>query len=49
MNLDICLLTHSDVSRISDVSVSSYLRSSPIAPGANRNDMGNDVFLGGVK
>ncbi|KAM0790286.1 Serine/threonine protein kinase, AGC [Microbotryomycetes sp. NB124-2] len=40
---------HFDVSRISDVSVSSYLRSSPIAPGRSRNDMGNDVFLGGVK
>lgn len=41
--------TNSDVSRISDISISSYLRTTPIVPGANRNDMGNDLFLGGVK
>ncbi|ORY73875.1 kinase-like domain-containing protein [Leucosporidium creatinivorum] len=40
---------HFDVSRISDISISSYLRTTPIVPGANRNDMGNDLFLGGVK
>ena len=39
----------SDVSRISDVSISAYLRTSPIVPGQNRNDMGNDLFLGGIK
>lgn len=44
-----CLATDSDVSRISDISISSYLRTTPIVPGANRNDMGNDLFLGGVK
>ncbi|GAA5918735.1 hypothetical protein JCM1841_006269 [Sporobolomyces salmonicolor] len=40
---------HFDVSRISDVSISAYLRTSPLVPGQNRNDMGNDLFLGGVK
>lgn len=46
---------HFDVSRISDISISSYLRTST-GGGAeggemkgNRNDMGNDLFLGGVK
>jgi len=37
------------VSRISDVSISAYLRTSPLVAGQNRNDMGNDLFLGGVK
>ncbi|KAL8280467.1 hypothetical protein RQP46_007115 [Phenoliferia psychrophenolica] len=40
---------HFDVSRVSDVSISAYLRTSPIVPGQNRNDMGNDLFLGGIK
>lgn len=40
---------NSDVSRVSDVSISAYLRTSPIVPGQNRNDMGNDLFLGGIK
>lgn len=40
---------HFDVSRISDVTISAYLRTSPIVPGQNRNDMGNDLFLGGLQ
>ncbi|GAA5957792.1 hypothetical protein JCM3765_003767 [Sporobolomyces pararoseus] len=40
---------HFDVSRVSDVSISAYLRTSPFVPGQSRNDMGNDLFLGGVK
>lgn len=39
----------SDVSRVSDVSVSAYLRTAPSVSGQNRNDMGNDLFLGAVK
>lgn len=40
---------HFDVSRVSDVSISAYLRTAPIVPGQNRNDMGNDLFLGGLQ
>jgi len=43
------IVTYSDVSRVSDVSISAYLRTSPLVPGQSRNDMGNDLFLGGVK
>jgi serum/glucocorticoid-regulated kinase 2 len=39
----------SDVSRASEITVSAYLRTSQTAPGHGRNDMGNDLFLGGVK
>lgn len=39
----------SDVSRISDVTITSYLRTSPLVPGQNRNDMGNDLLLAAVK
>ncbi|SCV73827.1 BQ2448_6257 [Microbotryum intermedium] len=37
-----------DVSRVSDVTISAYLRTAPVAAGGNRNDMGNDLFLGGI-
>ncbi|BGP18340.1 Serine/threonine-protein kinase [Rhodosporidiobolus nylandii] len=40
---------HFDVSRISDVSISAYLRTAPLVPGQNRGDMGNDLFLSGLK
>ncbi|GAA6014338.1 hypothetical protein JCM10207_005424 [Rhodosporidiobolus poonsookiae] len=40
---------HFDVSRISDVSISAYLRTAPLVPGQSRGDMGNDLFLSGVK
>ncbi|GAA5862312.1 hypothetical protein JCM8547_007598 [Rhodosporidiobolus lusitaniae] len=40
---------HFDVSRISDVSISAYLRTAPQVPGQNRADMGNDLFLSGLK
>lgn len=39
----------SDVSRASEISVSAYLRTAPSVPGQERVDMGNDLFLGGVK
>ncbi|PKY38438.1 kinase-like protein [Rhizophagus irregularis] len=39
---------HFDVSRESDVSIQIYLRKST-QTGQHTNDMGNDVFLGGVK
>ena len=39
---------YSDVSRESDVSIQIYLRKST-QTGHHTNDMGNDVFLGGVK
>lgn len=47
--LTIVFSLSSDVSRISDVTISAYLRTSPIVPGQNRNDMGNDLFLGGLQ
>ncbi|SGY18797.1 BQ5605_C014g07476 [Microbotryum silenes-dioicae] len=37
-----------DVSRVSDITISAYLRTAPVAAGGNRNDMGNDLFLGGI-
>ncbi|GAA5903858.1 hypothetical protein JCM6882_001333 [Rhodosporidiobolus microsporus] len=40
---------HFDVSRISDVSISAYLRTAPLVPGQNRGDMGDDLFLSGLK
>lgn len=40
---------NSDVSRVSDISVSAYLRTEGGSGGGNRNDMGNDLFLGGIK
>ena len=39
----------SDVSRSSEVTISAYLRTAPTVPGQNRSDMGNDLFLGGLK
>ena len=42
-------LIYSDVSRISDVSLSAYLRTAPVVPGQNRNDMGDDLLLASAK
>jgi len=39
----------SDVSRASEISLSAYLRTAPSVPGQERADMGNDLFLAGVK
>ncbi|KAG8905826.1 hypothetical protein FRB99_008191, partial [Tulasnella sp. 403] len=36
---------HFDVSRISDLSISAYLRTQPPAPGDDQNNMGNDLLL----
>jgi serum/glucocorticoid-regulated kinase 2 len=41
--------SHSDVSRSSEVTISAYLRTAATLPGQNRSDMGNDLFLGGLK
>jgi len=38
-----------DVSRASEISLSAYLRTAPSVPGQERADMGNDLFLAGVK
>ena len=43
------MLFLSDVSRDSEISLSAYLRTSPSMPGQDRTDMGNDLFLAGVK
>ena len=42
-------LQYSDVSRTSEISLSAYLRTAPSVPGQERADMGNDLFLAGVK
>ena len=42
------VLNHSDVSRESEVSLQVYLRKST-QTGNHTNDMGNDVYLGGIK
>ncbi|GAA95001.1 hypothetical protein E5Q_01656 [Mixia osmundae IAM 14324] len=39
---------HFDVSRRSEVALSAYLRTTPAASGDDREDMGNDIFLGGI-
>lgn len=41
--------THFDVSRISEMSISCYLRTERPKRGAEGDDMGNDIFLGGIK
>ncbi|PAV17117.1 AGC Akt kinase [Pyrrhoderma noxium] len=41
--------THFDVSRISEMSISCYLRTERPKRVAEGDDMGNDVFLGGIK
>jgi len=41
-------LSYSDVSRNSEISLQSYLRKEEPKRGAD-DDMGNDVFLGGIK
>ena len=47
-HLDYRLTTNSDVSRNSEISLQSYLRKEEPKRGAD-DDMGNDVFLGGIK
>lgn len=42
------LTSNSDVSRNSEISLQSYLRKEEPKRGAD-DDMGNDVFLGGIK
>ena len=39
------VLSNSDVSRTSDISISAYLRTSPSVPGQSQPDMGNDILL----
>lgn len=46
---DLPCFLRSDVSRDSEISLSAYLRTSPSMPGQERADMGNDLFLAGVK
>ncbi|KAG8951091.1 hypothetical protein FRC04_006750 [Tulasnella sp. 424] len=36
---------HFDVSRVSDISISAYLRTQPPAAGEDQNNMGNDLLL----
>ncbi|TDL23256.1 serine/threonine protein kinase [Rickenella mellea] len=40
---------HFDVSRNSEISIQSYLRTEQPKRGAEGDDMGNDIFLGGTK
>ena len=37
------------MTRASEISLSAYLRTAPSVPGQERADMGNDLFLAGVK
>ncbi|KAL5519852.1 YPK1 [Sanghuangporus baumii] len=41
--------THFDVSRISEISIQCYLRTERPKRGAEGDDMGNDIFMGGIK
>ena len=43
------LLYHSDVSRTSEISIQCYLRTEKPKRGAECDDMGNDIFMGGIK
>lgn len=38
-----------DVSRASEITLSAYLRTAPTVPGQDRPDMGNDLYLAGIK
>lgn len=49
VHLLISCFYYSDVSRDSEISLSAYLRTAPSLPGQERADMGNDLFLAGVK